>query len=76
MQRFKDRRRLGRQRMQIRRLQLVHELAKLEQRYHEEEAGPPGEFDPSLVRALKREEWYLVAKHTAEEVAAAAARDA
>lgn len=72
MERFKEKRRLGRKRMQIRRLHLVHKLAQLEAQYAALEfVGQHGEFDPNLVATLKQQEWYILAKHTAAQALAA-----
>lgn len=62
---------MARQRHQIRRLQVVHELIKLEAEY----AAAVGkatkvvikDFDPDLVAKVKQQPWYIVARATAAQ---------
>lgn len=71
----KEKRHLQRQRLQIRRLQVVHELIKLEAQYQEAIGGKPrpwvrdliSDFDPGFVAKIKQEPWYVVARHSAAQ---------
>lgn len=73
---FKDRRQVERKRFQIRRLQVVHELIKLEAEWNKATAklpacSRPQVFDPEVVARIKQEPWYLIARHTASQITGA-----
>jgi len=70
---FKDRRQVERKRFQIRRLQVIHELVKLEAEWNRAIAKLPlcartQAFDPDLVAKMKQEPWYLIARHTVSQI--------
>lgn len=65
--RFAEKRHIVRQRMQIRRLAIVHELTKLETAHKRIKPTASSRsqlrgFDVHLVATLKQEPWYIVAK--------------
>jgi hypothetical protein len=70
---FREKRHMARQRSQIRRLQVVHELIKLESEYSEVVGTSKTakalvkNFDVDLVAKVKQQPWYIVARATAAQ---------
>lgn len=74
---FREKRHMARQRWQIRRLQVVHELIKLEGEYADAVGNAASaataakslikDFDPNLVAKVKTQPWYIVARATAAQ---------
>jgi len=76
---YKEKRHLQKQRRQIRRLQVLYELSRLEQQYRDivgnrsvRKAHVVRDFDPNLVAKLKSQPWYALAKHSLAQIRAQA----